>query len=210
MRLILMGPPGAGKGTQAEFLVDQFQIPQLSTGDMLRAAVAEGNELGILAKQTMERGDLVPDELVLGIIAERIQAPDCEKGFILDGFPRTVGQAHALDNMLKKLGLTLDVAINLNVPSEVLFQRIEARARAAGTARADDNAETLKNRIDVYTEQTLPIIDHYRAEGLLETVDGTATPDNVTATLMVILEEKTGAHLSAGASRHQPGASLPA
>lgn len=210
MRLILMGPPGAGKGTQAEFLVDQFQIPQLSTGDMLRAAVAEGNELGILAKQTMERGDLVPDELVLGIIAERIQAPDCEKGFILDGFPRTVGQAHALDNMLKKLGLTLDVAINLNVPSEVLFQRIEARARAAGTARADDNAETLKNRIDVYTEQTLPIIDHYRAEGLLETVDGTATPENVTATLMVILEEKTGAHLSAGTSRHQPGASLPA
>ena len=193
MRFILMGPPGAGKGTQAEFLVDQFQIPQLSTGDMLRAAVREGNELGILAKQTMERGDLVPDELVLNIIAERIQAPDCANGFILDGFPRTVGQAHALDNMLKKLGLTLDVAINLNVPNKVLFQRIEARARAAGTARADDNAETLKNRIEVYTEQTLPIIDHYRAKGLLETVDGTATPESVTATLMVILEERTDA-----------------
>ncbi len=193
MRMILMGPPGAGKGTQAELLVDQFQIPQLSTGDMLRAAVREGNELGILAKQTMERGDLVPDELVLNIIAERIQAPDCANGFILDGFPRTVGQAHALDNMLKKLGLTLDVAINLNVPNKVLFQRIEARARAAGTARADDNAETLKNRIEVYTEQTLPIIDHYRAKGLLETVDGTATPESVTATLMVILEERTDA-----------------
>lgn len=202
MRLILMGPPGAGKGTQAEFLVDQFQIPQLSTGDMLRAAVAEGNELGILAKQTMERGDLVPDELVLNIIAERIQAPDCANGFILDGFPRTVGQAHALDNMLKKLGLTLDVAINLDVPNEVLFQRIEARARAAGNARADDNAQTLKNRIDVYTEQTLPIIDHYRAKGLLETVDGTATPDSVTATLMVILEEKTKATGTASAQLH--------
>lgn len=202
MRLILMGPPGAGKGTQAEFLVDQFQIPQLSTGDMLRAAVAEGNELGILAKQTMERGDLVPDELVLNIIAERIQAPDCANGFILDGFPRTVGQAHALDNMLKKLGLTLDVAINLDVPNEVLFQRIEARVRAAGNARADDNAQTLKNRIDVYTEQTLPIIDHYRAKGLLETVDGTATPDSVTATLMVILEEKTKATGTASAQLH--------
>ncbi|MEM1200848.1 MAG: nucleoside monophosphate kinase [Pseudomonadota bacterium] len=134
--------------------------------------------------------------------AERIQAPDCANGFILDGFPRTVGQAHALDNMLKKLGLTLDVAINLDVPNEVLFQRIEARVRAAGNARADDNAQTLKNRIDVYTEQTLPIIDHYRAKGLLETVDGTATPDSVTATLMVILEEKTKATGTASAQLH--------
>ncbi len=205
MRFILMGPPGAGKGTQAEFLVDQFQIPQLSTGDMLRAAVAEGNELGILAKQTMERGDLVPDELVLGIIAERIQMPDCANGFILDGFPRTIGQAHALDNMLKKLGITLDVAINLDVPTDVLFDRIEARARAAGTARADDNAATLKNRIEVYTEQTLPILDHYQANGLLETVDGTATPASVTATLMVILEERTKPE---AAATSQPHASL--
>lgn len=208
MRLLLMGPPGAGKGTQAEVVVDQFQIPQLSTGDMLRAAVADGNELGTLAKQTMERGDLVPDELVLGIIAERIQAPDCANGFILDGFPRTLGQAHALDNMLEKLGLSLDVAINLDVPTPVLFKRIESRARAAENTRADDNAQTLKTRIEVYTEQTLPILDHYDGKGLLETVDGTAAAESVTATLVIILEERTQATPSAGSQLNRPEVSL--
>ena len=190
MRLILMGPPGSGKGTQAERLVERFSIPQLSTGDMLRAAVAAGTELGTAAQQTMEEGGLVPDELVIGIISARIRQPDCAYGFVLDGFPRTIGQAHALDNMLAEACLTLDCVLNLDVPAQDLFARIEARAAASPAVRADDNAETLKARIENYQSQTFPILEHYRGWGLLEEVDGTEDIDSVSNALVLALEDR--------------------
>lgn len=188
MIIILLGPPGAGKGTQCERLVARYSIIQLSTGDMLRAAVGAGTEMGVKAKAVMDRGDLVSDEIVVGIIADRIAEPDCKNGFILDGFPRTVAQAEALDKMLADKGLVLDHVISMEVDEAALFQRIEKRAAETGGARSDDNAETLKKRLVVYREQTAPIIPYYKEKGALKTVDGMQGIDTVTNSLYAILD----------------------
>lgn len=188
MILILLGPPGAGKGTQAERLVARYGVVQLSTGDMLRAAFAAKTEMGIKAKEVLDRGDLVSDDIVVGIIADRICQPDCAKGFILDGFPRTVKQAEALDAMLTEKGRTLDHVISIEVDEKMLFARIENRAKETGGARSDDNAETLKKRLAVYHEQTTPIIPYYRKKGILKTVNGMKSIDEVSKALYAILD----------------------
>jgi adenylate kinase len=191
MRLILLGPPGAGKGTQAQRLVEKHGIVQLSTGDMLRAAVAAGTPVGLRAKSIMERGELVPDEVVVAIIADRIDQPDAKRGFVLDGFPRTVPQAEALERLLGERGLALDGVIQLKVDEGILLQRIENRIRemtARGqTLRADDNPAVLKGRLEAYRAQTAPLVDHYQAKGLLKAVDGMAAIDAVTAAINGIL-----------------------
>ena len=187
MRLILLGPPGAGKGTQAARLVEKFNIPQLSTGDMLRAAVKAGTETGLKAKAVMDAGGLVSDEIVVGIIADRIAEPDARRGFILDGFPRTVAQADALDVLLARMDMRLDAIVELKVDEKALLARIENRARetiaAGGTVRADDNAEALKVRLDSYRAQTAPVSAYYAGKGALKTVDGMAPIDDVTAAI---------------------------
>jgi len=191
MNLILLGPPGCGKGTQAQILQDRYGAVQLSTGDMLRAAVKSGSELGKQAEAIMNAGKLVPDELIVSMIAERIGEPDCANGFILDGFPRTVAQAEALDAMLNEKGLKLDHVIELEVDEAALFARIEGRAaESGGAARADDNPETLKKRLAVYREQTAPILPYYRDTGRLKSVDGMASIDEVTGQLVAILDGK--------------------
>lgn len=190
MNIILFGPPGAGKGTQAQFIVDRYSVVQLSTGDMLRAAVAEGTELGKMAKAVMDRGDLVDDEIIIGIIGDRIDEPDCRNGFILDGFPRTQAQAEGLDALLDKKGLKLDAVVEIRVPDEELYKRIETRAAETGGARADDNAETLKKRLDVYHSQTAPVLSYYEKQGMLETVNGLQPIEAVTAEIMRILDGK--------------------
>ena len=176
MRLILLGPPGAGKGTQATRLVERHGIPQLSTGDMLRAAVKAGSPVGLKAKAVMEAGGLVSDEIVVGIIADRFDEPDAKKGFILDGFPRTLAQAEALDKMLIEKKLKLDGIIELNVDEAALLARIEKRARetvaAGGTVRADDNPDAFKVRLDAYRAQTAPVSAYYAGRGTLKQVDG--------------------------------------
>jgi adenylate kinase len=180
MRLILLGPPGAGKGTQALRLVERHEIVQLSTGDMLRAAVAAGTEIGLKAKAIMDAGELVPDAVVVGIVAERIEQEDARNGFILDGFPRTVPQAEALDKMLAEKGLRLDAVIELKVDEGILLSRIQKRAgETPGGPRADDNEEALAKRLAVYREQTAPLVDYFRSKGLLQTVDGMAPIDEV-------------------------------
>jgi adenylate kinase len=191
MRLVLLGPPGAGKGTQAERLVKQHGIVQLSTGDMLRAATAAGTEIGQRAKAIMDRGDLVPDEVMVEIIADRIGKPDAAKGFILDGFPRTVAQAEALEGLLRKRGLKIDRVIEIAVDEAALKDRIENRARQTGGARADDTAATLHNRIAVYRKQTAPVADFYRGKGMLSTVDGMGTMDQVSEAIGGVLKGAT-------------------
>ena len=180
MRLILLGPPGAGKGTQAQRLVERHGIVQLSTGDMLRAAVAAGTPVGLRAKDIMARGELVPDEIVVAIVADRIDEPDARNGFILDGFPRTVAQAEALERMLAEKGMKLDAVVELRVDDRILLDRIRTRIAASGGAvRADDTPEALERRLQVYHAQTAPLIAFYRDKGLLRTVDGMATIDEV-------------------------------
>jgi adenylate kinase len=192
MRLILLGPPGAGKGTQAQRLVERYGIVQLSTGDMLRAAVKAETPVGLQAKDIMARGELVPDDVVVAIISDRIDQSDAQKGFILDGFPRTVGQAEALDRLLDDKGLTLDAVIELEVDEGILLARVEKRVAemtARGEAvRADDNAEALKKRLDAYRTQTAPLTDYYAGKGALEKVDGMASIDEVTAAIAAILD----------------------
>jgi adenylate kinase len=194
MRLILLGPPGAGKGTQAQRLVQKHGIVQLSTGDMLRAAVKAGTLVGLRAKAIMDRGELVPDDVVVTIVADRIGEPDATKGFILDGFPRTVPQAVALDKMLKEKGLELDGVIELKVDGSILQGRIENRMREAAargeTLRSDDDPEVLKRRIDAYKEQTAPLVDYYRWQGTLKSVDGMRAIDEVEAAIHKALTEK--------------------
>ena len=183
MKLILLGPPGAGKGTQASRLMQKHGIPQLSTGDMLRAAVKAGTPIGLQAKAVMESGGLVSDEIVVGIISDRMEEPDASNGFILDGFPRTVAQAKALDEMLAKKGLKLDGIVELKVDENALMARIEKRAAemlAAGeTVRADDNPDAFNKRLVAYRELTAPVSAYYASKGTLTQVDGMASIEDV-------------------------------
>lgn len=189
MNFILLGPPGAGKGTQAKRLEDKLGIVQLSTGDMLRAAIASGSEIGQKAKSIIDSGGLVSDDIMVQMISERIDQPDCENGFILDGFPRTVAQAEALDVMLAEKGLKIDHVIELKVDEGILFDRIRTRIAETPEAerRSDDTEETLKKRLDVFKEQTAPIIPYYADKGALKSVDGMAAIDQVTAQIDTIL-----------------------
>jgi adenylate kinase len=193
MRLILLGPPGAGKGTQSARLEQKYGIPQLSTGDMLRAAVKAGTEVGLKAKAVMDAGGLVSDEIVVGIIEARVEEPDCVKGFILDGFPRTVAQAKSLDEMLKRHHKELDAVIELVVDDKILLSRIEGRAKdtvaAGGTVRADDNPEAFKKRLAQYHELTAPVSHYYSSVGELREVDGMLAIDEVTAAIDQLLGE---------------------
>ncbi|MGD9540411.1 adenylate kinase [Methylocystis sp.] len=187
MRLVLLGPPGAGKGTQAARLVERHGVPQLSTGDMLRAAVAAKTPLGLKAKEIMDAGRLVPDEVVIGLIDERLNSPDCAKGFILDGFPRTVAQAEALQQLLDRRGLALDAVLELAVDEGALVDRMRRRVdetvAAGGEVRADDNPESFRTRVEAYRAQTAPVSAHYAGRSQLTKIDGMAPIDEVTAAI---------------------------
>jgi adenylate kinase len=191
MRIILLGPPGAGKGTQAVRMVERLGIPQLSTGDMLRAAVAAGTPVGLKAKAVMDRGDLVSDDIVVGIIADRIEEADAKHGFILDGFPRTVAQAEAFDAMLAEKGLKLDAVIEFKVNEGELVDRIVKRAKeteARGEpVRKDDNPDVFKTRLEAYRTQTAPLSAYYQGKAKLKTVDGMRPIDEVTEAVKEIL-----------------------
>ena len=214
MHILLMGPPGAGKGTQAANLVKEFGIPHISTGDMFRAAVKEGTELGRKAKACMDAGKLVPDEVTIGIVKERLAKPDCKKGFILDGFPRTVEQADALTGILKELGLSLTAALNITVPAADLIERAVGRRickscgatyhvkfnppQKAGVCdtcagdlyqRADDSEETMKNRLSVYEAQTKPLIAYYEKAGVYKEIDGRKAIDEGKAAMIAALKD---------------------
>jgi adenylate kinase len=193
MNLILLGPPGAGKGTQAQTIATKHSLVQLSTGDMLRAAVKAGTEIGRKAEAVMKSGGLVSDDIVIGIISERIDEPDCRNGFILDGFPRTLAQADALGVLLEQKGKRLDAVIELKVDDGILVSRIEKRARetleAGGTVRADDNAEALKTRLMAYYRETAPLIGYYFAYRKLSSVDGMASIEQVGAQIEKVLAE---------------------
>ena len=180
-RILLLGAPGAGKGTQAAMLIERLGIPHISTGDMLRAAVAEGSEVGLRAKAVMDAGKLVSDEIVIAIAEERLGQPDAQKGFVLDGFPRTLAQAEALDQTLEKLGTPLQCCLAITVDTEAVVQRLLKRAEIEG--RADDNEETIRERMRVYDEQTAPLLDHYRGTGLLADVDGMGSMEEVSERL---------------------------
>lgn len=192
MRLILLGPPGAGKGTQAARLVETYNTPQLSTGDMLRAAVAAGTETGLKAKAIMEAGDLVSDAIVNQIVSDRISEPDCANGFILDGYPRTLAQADAVGVMLAEKGLTLDAVVELVVDDRALVGRIVKRAEEAAAAgqpvRKDDTPEVFDERLRAYYKSTAPLTGYYYAKGDLKTVDGMDTIDGVTAQINAVLK----------------------
>jgi adenylate kinase len=204
MRLILLGPPGVGKGTQAKLLSQHYDIPQISTGDLLREAVSEGTELGKQAKKYMDQGDLVPDDVILGMVEETLQSDKCSDGFILDGFPRTVPQAEGLTAILKKLGLQLDGVVSLEVDDQVVIDRLSVRRTCVNCGaiynvktnppeeegvcdkcggelilRDDDQPETIKNRLDVYKKQTEPLVDYYDNKGLLVSIDGSKGIDEI-------------------------------
>ena len=212
MEILLMGPPGAGKGTQAEVLTEKFNIPHISTGDMFRAAVKEGTPLGKKAKECMDKGALVPDEVTVGIVKERLAKDDCKKGFLLDGFPRTVEQADALKKILEELNLPNVRVLNINVPKEELVERAVGRRICKGCGktyhlkfnppkkdgvcdacgkelyqRADDTAETMNERISVYEASTKPLIDYYKSQGVYEEVDGKLAIDKVSDALIKLL-----------------------
>ncbi|MDP4824117.1 MAG: adenylate kinase [Aestuariivirgaceae bacterium] len=214
MNLILLGPPGAGKGTQAKILEEKWGLKQLSTGDMLRSAVAAGTEYGRKAKAVMDRGDLVSDDIVVSIIAERLEQPDLQKGFILDGFPRNTAQAEALGAMLRAKGLKLDAVVEMKVDDAALVSRIAGRYTCAKcgkgyhdqfeqpkvpgtcdscgttefTRRADDNEATVRSRLEIYNKQTAPLVDFYAKEGILRTIDGMAEISQVTNQIGTVLE----------------------
>jgi len=206
MRIVLLGAPGAGKGTQAKKLIDKYGLPQISTGDLLRAAVAAGSPLGKEAKSYMDKGELVPDSVVLGMVEERLKQDDCKKGYILDGFPRNTAQAEALDKMLASLNMSLDAALSVDVPFEDLMKRLTGRrtCKSCGQMynihfkppqkewacdkcsgelfqRDDDKEETIKKRLDVYNAQTAPLIDYYQKKGILKAVSGTGSIDDIFA-----------------------------
>ena len=193
MNLVLFGPPGSGKGTQAKVLQERRRLPQLSTGDMLRAAIAAGTELGRKCKAIMDTGELVPDEIVIGIIAERYDEADCANGAVFDGFPRTIPQAAALDAMLAARKKKIDLVIELKVDDAVLIGRVEQRIKeSGGVARADDTPETLKNRLAVYYKNTAPLLEYYKKQGKLVTVDGMAPIGEVTSQIAAATDTKTG------------------
>lgn len=210
--LILLGPPGAGKGTQAKMLVESYGIPQISTGDILRAAVKEDTELGKQAKSCMDKGELVPDSVVIGIIEERLKQPDCEKGYILDGFPRTVPQAEALDGILDKMGSEIDHVVSIDVPDDELMGRLTGRWTCKGCGamyhektkppkkagecdecggqlyqRDDDKAETIKERLKVYAAQTEPLIEYYSKKDIVRKVDGIGSIDDILGRVKKVL-----------------------
>ena len=187
MNIILFGPPGAGKGTQAEKLVQERGMVQLSTGDMLRAAIAAGSELGMKAKEIIDRGDLVSDDIMVGMIDERMGQDDCKSGVILDGFPRTVAQAQALDAMFAEKNISLAHVIEIKVDEDALFARIEKRASETGGERSDDNADVLAKRLKVYHDNTAPVLPYYEGKGLLKTVDGMKDIDTVSGAISEIL-----------------------
>lgn len=195
MRLIVFGPPGAGKGTQAQRLAERHSIPQLSTGDMLRAAVTEGTETGRRVKAIMDRGELVPDDVVNQMVSDRIDQEDCRKGFILDGFPRTVAQAESLTAMLEQRGVRLDAVIELKVDETSLVERMEKRVAdtvaAGGTARSDDNRDTFVRRLDAYRNKTEPLLDYYRRRRELITVDGMQGIDDVAREIEDVLTRRS-------------------
>lgn len=213
MKIILMGPPGAGKGTQAEKLVELYQIPHISTGDMFRKAQKDGTELGLKAKSYMDQGQLVPDEVTVGIVKERLSEADCKEGFLLDGFPRTVQQADALDTILAELNMALDCVVNIEVDKAFLVDRLTGRrvCRACGATyhiankapkvegvcdkcggelyqRGDDTIETVSNRLDVYAAQTAPLIDYYKSKGIMSSIDGSKSMEEVLADIRSALE----------------------
>jgi len=215
MNIVFLGPPGAGKGTQAKILIERYGIPQISTGDMLREHRAKGTELGKKAQEYMDKGQLVPDEIILGMVKERLSQPDCQKGFILDGFPRTVAQAEALDKLLSEMGKKLDFALALIVPDELLVERLTGRrtCKSCGMMyhikykppqvegkcdvcggelyqRPDDNEETVRNRLKVYHEQTAPLIEYYKNKGILREIDGSKSIEEITQQIIAILEGK--------------------
>ncbi len=182
MRLVFIGPPGAGKGTQAARLIERYSLVHLSTGDMLRAARDAQTEIGRKADAYMSRGELVPDEIILAIVEERLNQPDCARGFLLDGFPRTIAQAEALDRMLAARGTPLDVVLELRVPEEELFRRL------AGRGRSDDSPEVIRQRLVAYRNQTQPLLDYYGRTGLLRSVDGVGTVDEVFERIVSLLD----------------------
>ena len=188
MNLVLFGPPGAGKGTQAKLLTQMRGLPQLSTGEMLRAAIQAGTPLGLRSKALIEKGELVPDEVVIDIIAQRYDAPDCKGGAAFDGFPRTIAQAAALDQMLAARGRKIDLVLELKVDDQVLLSRVEQRIKAGGMLRSDDTPETLAHRLAVYYKNTAPLIDYYREHGKLRTVDGMAPIETVTRQIAAVLD----------------------
>jgi len=215
MNIVFLGPPGAGKGTQAKILIERYGIPQISTGDMLREHRAKGTELGKKAQEYMDKGQLVPDEIILGMVKERLSQPDCQKGFILDGFPRTVAQAEALDKLLSEMGKKLDFALALIVPDELLVERLTGRRTCKNCGmmyhikykppkvegkcdvcggelyqRPDDNEETVRNRLKVYHEQTAPLIEYYKNKGILREIDGSKSIEEITQQIIAILEGK--------------------
>jgi len=214
MRLVLLGPPGAGKGTQAKRLVSKYGIVHLSSGEMLRAAAAADTPLGLQIKNLIDHGELVPDDLIVSIIAERIDRPDARTGFILDGFPRTVPQAEAFERLLAERGLKLDAVIALVVNEGILLRRIEKRVAdmtARGeTLRADDNSEVLRGRLSAYRAQTAPLIDHYAKKSMLRPVDGMAAVDEVGAEIDDILTSAAAADPAPAASRGHRRASASA
>lgn len=215
MKIVMLGAPGAGKGTQAKKLSGKYGIPHISTGDIFRANIKQGTELGKKAKEYMDQGQLVPDELVVDLVADRLRSEDCEKGFILDGFPRTIPQAEALDKALEQMGATLDYAIDVEVPDENIVRRMSGRRACVGCGatyhtqyaapkqenicdacggelilRDDDKPETVEKRLSVYHEQTQPLIDYYRSAGVLEEVDGTQDMETVFQEIVRLFERQ--------------------